>query len=179
MYPEIGQFSLILALAVALVQGTAPITGALRGDLRLMSMARPAALAQFLALVVAFGCLTKAFVTDDFSVLYVAQNSNSLLQMFYKVTAVWGGHEGSMLLWVFMLSLWTLGVALFSRRLPLPMVANALGVMGLISVGFLLFLLVTSNPFERLLPAANDGRDLNPLLQDPGMAFHPPMLYMG
>ena len=164
---------------MALVQGTAPITGALRGDLRLMSMARPAALAQFLALVVAFGCLTKAFVTDDFSVLYVAQNSNSLLPMFYKVTAVWGGHEGSMLLWVFMLSLWTLGVALFSRRLPLPMVANALGVMGLISVGFLLFLLVTSNPFERLLPAANDGRDLNPLLQDPGMAFHPPMLYMG
>jgi cytochrome c-type biogenesis protein CcmF len=179
MFPELGQFSLILALCVALVQGVVPIVGSLRGDVRLMGLARPAAAAQFLVMCVSFGCLVTAFVTNDFSVLYVAQNSNSMLPMFYKVTAVWGGHEGSMLLWVFILSVWTVAVATFSQRLPLQTVANALGVMGLISVGFVLFLLLTSNPFERLLPAAADGRDLNPLLQDPGMAIHPPLLYMG
>jgi cytochrome c-type biogenesis protein CcmF len=179
MFPEIGQFSLILALCVALVQGLVPIVGSLRGDVRLMGIARPAAAAQFLVMSVSFGCLVTAFVTNDFSVLYVAQNSNSMLPMFYKVTAVWGGHEGSMLLWVYILSVWTIAVASFSQRLPLQTVANALGVMGLISVGFVLFLLLTSNPFDRLLPAAADGRDLNPLLQDPGMAIHPPLLYMG
>ena len=179
MFPELGQFALILALGVALVQGIVPIVGAVRGDARLMGVARPAAAAQFLAMCTAFGCLVAAFVGNDFSVLYVAQNSNTLLPTFYKVTAVWGGHEGSMLLWVFILSLWTVAVAAFSERLPLPTVANALGVMGLITVGFVLFLLLTSNPFERLLPAAADGRDLNPLLQDPGMAIHPPLLYMG
>lgn len=179
MIPELGQFSLILALGVALVQGIVPIVGGVRGDLRLMGIARPAAAAQLLVMSLAYGCLTAAFVRDDFSVLYVAQNSNSMLPAFYKVTAVWGGHEGSMLLWVFILSLWTAAVAAFSRRLPLQTVANALGVMGLITVGFVLFLLITSNPFERLLPAAADGRDLNPLLQDPGMAIHPPLLYMG
>ncbi len=179
MFPELGQFSLILALAVALVQGVVPIVGSLRGDVRLMGVARPAAAAQFLTLSTAFGCLVTSFVTNDFSVLYVAQNSNSMLPMFYKVTAVWGGHEGSMLLWVFILSAWTVAVAGFSSRLPLQTVANALGVMGLITVGFVLFLLLTSNPFERLLPAAVDGRDLNPLLQDVGMAIHPPLLYIG
>ncbi|MCM2307117.1 MAG: heme lyase CcmF/NrfE family subunit [Sulfuritalea sp.] len=179
MFPELGQFSLILALAVALVQGIVPIVGSLRGDARLMGMARPAAAAQFLVMLTAFSCLVTGFVTNDFSVLYVAQNSNSMLPMFYKVTAVWGGHEGSMLLWVFILSLWTVAVAAFSQRLPLQTVANALGVMGMITVGFVLFLLLTSNPFERLLPAAMDGRDLNPLLQDPGMAIHPPLLYIG
>ncbi|MDA8255880.1 MAG: heme lyase CcmF/NrfE family subunit [Betaproteobacteria bacterium] len=179
MFPELGQFSLILALAVALVQGIVPIVGSLRGDVRLMSVARPAAAAQFLVMLTAFACLVTAFVSNDFSVLYVAQNSNSMLPMFYKVTAVWGGHEGSMLLWVFILSVWTAAVAAFSQRLPLQTVANALGVMGLITVGFVLFLLLTSNPFERLLPAAVDGRDLNPLLQDPGMAIHPPLLYTG
>ncbi len=179
MFPELGQFSLILALAVALVQGIVPIVGSLRGDVRLMSVARPAAAAQFLVMLTAFACLVTAFVGNDFSVLYVAQNSNSMLPMFYKVTAVWGGHEGSMLLWVFILSVWTVAVAAFSQRLPLQTVANALGVMGLITVGFVLFLLLTSNPFERLLPAAVDGRDLNPLLQDPGMAIHPPLLYIG
>ena len=179
MFPEIGQFSLILALCVALVQGIVPIVGSLRGDVRLMGVARPAAAAQFLVMCVSFGCLVTAFATNDFSVLYVAQNSNSMLPMFYKVTAVWGGHEGSMLLWVYILSAWTIAVATFSQRLPLQTVANALGVMGLISVGFVLFLLLTSNPFDRLLPAAADGRDLNPLLQDPGMAIHPPLLYMG
>ena len=179
MFPELGQFSLILALAVALVQGIVPIVGSLRGDVRLMSVARPAAAAQFLVMLTAFACLVTAFVGNDFSVLYVAQNSNSMLPTFYKVTAVWGGHEGSMLLWVFILSVWTVAVAAFSQRLPLQTVANALGVMGLITVGFVLFLLLTSNPFERLLPAAVDGRDLNPLLQDPGMAIHPPLLYTG
>jgi len=179
MFPELGHFSLILALAVALVQGIVPIVGGLRGDIRLMSVARPAAAAQFLVMLTAFACLVTAFVTNDFSVLYVAQNSNSMLPTLYKVTAVWGGHEGSMLLWVFILSAWTVAVAAFSQRLPLQTVANALAVMGLITVGFVLFLLFTSNPFDRLLPAAADGRDLNPLLQDPGMAIHPPLLYTG
>jgi len=179
MIPELGQFSLILALAVALVLGIVPIVGGLRGDVRLMSVARPAATAQFLVMLTAFGCLVTAFVTDDFSVLNVAQNSNSMLPVFYKVTAVWGSHEGSMLLWVFILSIWTFAVAIFSQRLPLQTVANALAVMGLITVGFVLFLLFTSNPFDRLLPAAVDGRDLNPLLQDVGMAIHPPLLYIG
>ncbi len=179
MLPEIGQFALILALGVALVQGIVPIVGSVRGDERLMGIARPAAAAQFLVMLTAYACLTTAFVTDDFSVLYVAQNSNSLLPLFYKVTAVWGGHEGSMLLWVFTLSVWTIAVAAFSMRLPLQTVANALGVMGLVTVGFVLFLLLTSNPFERLIPAPPDGRDLNPLLQDVGMAIHPPLLYVG
>ncbi|MBL8488064.1 MAG: heme lyase CcmF/NrfE family subunit [Rhodocyclaceae bacterium] len=179
MIPEIGHFALILALCVALVQGTVVLYGGLRHDGRLMAMARPAALVQGVLMATAFGCLTASFVGNDFSVLYVASHSNSQLPTFYRVAAVWGGHEGSMLLWVFILCLWSAGVALFSRRLPLSMVATVLGVMGLLSVGFILFLLFTSNPFTRLLPAAPDGRDLNPLLQDPGMAFHPPMLYMG
>jgi len=179
MTPELGHFALILALAVSLVQGIASLVGGIRQDPRLMSIARPATVAQAGLITIAFGCLTAAFAQDDFSVLYVAQHSNSLLPMFYKVSAVWGGHEGSMLLWVFLLALWGLAVAAFSRRLPQATVANVLGVMGLVSVGFLLFLLLTSNPFERLLPAPADGRDLNPLLQDPGMAIHPPMLYMG
>jgi cytochrome c-type biogenesis protein CcmF len=179
MLPEIGQFALILALGVALVQGVVPIVGSVRGDVRLMGIARPAAAAQFLAMVTAYGCLVAAFVADDFSVLNVAQNSNSLLPTFYKVTASWGSHEGSMLLWAFTLSVWTIAVATFSQRLPLQTVANALGVMGLLTVGFVSFLLFTSNPFERLIPAAADGRDLNPLLQDVGMAIHPPLLYIG
>jgi cytochrome c-type biogenesis protein CcmF len=179
MTPELGHFALILALAVSLVQGIASLVGGIRHDPRLMALSRPAALAQAGLISLAFGCLTAAFAHDDFSVLYVAQHSNSLLPMFYKVSAVWGGHEGSMLLWVFLLALWALAVAAFSRRLPQATVSNVLGVMGLVSVGFLLFLLLTSNPFERLIPAAPDGRDLNPLLQDPGMAIHPPMLYMG
>ncbi|CAB1367687.1 heme lyase CcmF/NrfE family subunit [Denitratisoma oestradiolicum] len=179
MIPEIGQFALISALAVALVLGVLPLAGAIRHDDRLMALARPAAVAQFGCVAVAYGCLLKAFISNDFSVEYVAQHSNSLLPMFYKVAAVWGGHEGSMLLWVLILALWTLAVALFSSRLPTTMVTTVLSVMGIISVGFLAFLLFTSNPFTRLLPPAPDGNDLNPLLQDPGMAFHPPLLYMG
>jgi len=177
--PELGQVALLLALAVALVQGTLPIAGAARGNALWMALARPAAQAQCLLVAFAFGALAYSFASNDFSVLYVAQNSNSALPLHYRIAGVWGGHEGSLLLWLLMLNLWMLAVAQFSRHLPPPVVARILAVMGLVSVGFLLFMLLTSNPFDRLLPAAPDGRDLNPLLQDPGMVFHPPMLYMG
>jgi cytochrome c-type biogenesis protein CcmF len=179
MLPELGHLALIAALAVAILQGVLPLVGVVRNDRRLMALATPTAQLQFLCVAVAYGCLTQAFVANDFSVRYVAEHSNTLLPTFYKVAAVWGGHEGSMLLWVFILTVWTLAVTLFSRRLPRETVTTVLAVKGLISIGFLAFLLFASNPFERLLPAAADGRDLNPLLQDPGMAFHPPLLYMG
>ncbi len=179
MIPEIGHLLLWLALGVALALGVLPLLGAHRGQPGAMALARPLAAAQALLVAAAFICLTAAFVRNDFSVLYVAGNSNSALPLHYRIAAVWGGHEGSLLLWVLMLSLWTLAVAAFSRTLPLAFVARILGVLGLVSVGFLLFMLMTSNPFDRLLPAAADGRDLNPLLQDPGMVIHPPMLYMG
>jgi len=179
MIPELGQFILMLALAVALVQGIVPMVGAQRGRADWMALARPAAWLQFTLVLLAYFCLTASFVRHDFSVLYVASNSNSALPLPYRVAAVWGGHEGSLLLWVLMLSVWTVAVARYSRSLPLVFVARILAVLGLVSVGFLLFMLVTSNPFDRLIPAAVDGRDLNPLLQDPGMVIHPPMLYMG
>jgi cytochrome c-type biogenesis protein CcmF len=179
MIPELGQFALVLALILAVAQGTLPLVGAARGVSSWINLARPAAQGQFVFVAIAFGCLTYSFVTNDFSVLYVASNSNSGLPLEYRVAAVWGGHEGSLLLWVLMLTLWTMAVSVFSNRLPDDIVARVLGVLGLISVGFLCFMLFTSNPFDRLLPAAMDGRDLNPLLQDPGMVFHPPMLYMG
>ena len=179
MIPELGHFALILALFMVLVQGTLPLIGAARGSLPWIALARPAARAQFLLVATAFGCLTWAFVANDFSVVYVAQHSNSRLPLIYRIAGVWGGHEGSLLLWMLMLSGWTLAVSALSRHLPDTMAARVLGVLGLVAVGFLLFILFTSNPFERLLPAAEDGRDLNPLLQDPGLVFHPPMLYMG
>jgi len=179
MIPELGTFALILALCVTLAQGTLPLIGAHTGQQQWIALARPAAIVQALLLALAFGCLTTAFVQNDFSVLYVAQHSNTLLPLQYRVAAVWGGHEGSLLLWVLMLVLWALAVALLSRQLPDHMVARVLGVLGLVSAGFLLFILLTSNPFERLLPGAEEGRDLNPLLQDPGLIIHPPMLYMG
>ncbi|WP_374691125.1 heme lyase CcmF/NrfE family subunit [Accumulibacter sp.] len=179
MIPEVGTFALILALCVAVTQGMLPLLGAHSGQRQWIALARPAAIVQALLLAVAFACLTAAFVQNDFSVLYVAQHSNTLLPLPYRVAAVWGGHEGSLLLWVLMLVLWALAVALLSRQLPDHMVARVLGVLGLVSAGFLLFILLTSNPFERLLPGAEEGRDLNPLLQDPGLIFHPPMLYMG
>lgn len=179
MIPEIGHFALIVALLVAMVQGTFPIIGAARGNVAWMALARPAARAQFLLVAIAMGCLAYAFAAMDYSVLYVASNSNSKLPLHYRVAAVWGGHEGSLLLWAFILSVWTVAVTFFSRHLPDAMRARILGVMGLISIGFLLFMLTVSNPFERLIPAALDGSDLNPLLQDPGMVYHPPMLYMG
>jgi len=179
MIPELGQIALLLALAVAVVQGVLPIVGAARGHAPWMMLARPAAQTQCLLVAFAFAALAYAFAHNDFSVQYVASNSNSALPLHYRIAGVWGGHEGSLLLWVLMLNLWMLAVAQFSRHLPLPVVARILAVMGLVSMGFLLFMLLTSNPFDRLLPAAPDGRDLNPLLQDPGMVFHPPMLYMG
>ncbi|MET3106259.1 cytochrome c-type biogenesis protein CcmF [Oxalobacteraceae bacterium GrIS 2.11] len=179
MIPEVGNFSLMLALCLALIQGILPITGAARGNQRLMQLARPTAAGQLLFVTLAFGCLVYAFVSNDFSVAYVETNSNSTLPLHYRIAATWGGHEGSLLLWVEMLVLWMNAVALFSRQLPEAMVARVLGVMGLISVGFLSFMLFTSNPFARLLPAALNGHDLNPLLQDIGMIIHPPLLYMG
>jgi cytochrome c-type biogenesis protein CcmF len=179
MIPEIGNFTLMVALILALLQGTLPIYGAARGNSSLMRMARPVAAGQFVFVAIAFGCLVYSFLNNDFSVLYVAEHSNSQLPAQYRVAAVWGGHEGSLLLWAFFLTIWTVAVAQFSKHLPQEMVARVIGVMGLISVGFLLFMLFTSNPFERLLPAVAEGRDLNPLLQDPGLVIHPPMLYMG
>ncbi len=179
MIPEIGNFTLIVAMFLALVQGVLPIVGAARGNAVLMNSARTFAAGHFVFVAIAFGCLTYSFIANDFSVLYVAEHSNSQLPIAYRVAALWGGHEGSLLLWTFILTLWTMAVAIFSRHLPLEMVARVIGVMGLVSVGFLMFMLLTSNPFDRLLPAALDGRDLNPLLQDPGLVIHPPMLYMG
>ncbi|MCA0240399.1 MAG: heme lyase CcmF/NrfE family subunit [Proteobacteria bacterium] len=179
MIPELGHFALVLALFVSLALAVLPIVGAARNDAAWMALARPATQALFGAIAVAFFCLMASFVNNDFSVVNVATNSNSELPLPYRIAATWGSHEGSMLLWVFMLSGWACAVSLLSKRLPLPMVARVLGVMGFVSVGFLLFILLTSNPFQRLLPPAPDGRDLNPLLQDPGMVIHPPMLYMG
>ncbi len=179
MLAEFGHFALILALLVAMVQATLPLLGAWRGLAAWQGLARPAAFTQFFLVALSFAALTACFVDNDFSVLYVAQHSNSLLPTVYRVAAVWGGHEGSLLLWVLMLALWTAAVAAFSFSLPQAMVARVVGVLGWVSVGFLTFILSLSNPFERLLPAAADGRDLNPLLQDPGLVIHPPMLYMG
>lgn len=180
MIPELGHLALILALCLAVVQSSLPLVGAWLGDRQWMGLAQPAAWGQFAMLAFAFACLTWAFMADDFSVAYVAQNSNSALPWYYKFSAVWGAHEGSLLLWGLILAGWTFAVAIFSRQLPDEMLARVLAVMGMISVGFLLFLIITSNPFERLLPnSPADGRDLNPLLQDFGLIVHPPMLYMG
>ena len=182
MIPEIGQFALVLALCMAVLQGFGPLAGGNGsgpGATAWRALAAPAARAQALFVAVAFGCLTWSFIDNDFSVAYVAQNSNTRLPVFYRISAVWGGHEGSILLWSLVLSVWTVAVSFFSRSLPEQFRARVLGVMGLIAVGFLLFILGTSNPFDRLIPAAAQGRDLNPLLQDPGMIVHPPLLYMG
>jgi cytochrome c-type biogenesis protein CcmF len=179
MIPEIGQFALTIALLLALTQASFPLIGASRGNRTWIALAAPAGQAQFIFVTIAFGCLAYSFITNDFSVLNVATNSNSQLPLHYRLAASWGSHEGSLLLWALMLSLWTAAVSLFSRHLPEEMVARVLSVMGIISVGFLLFMLLTSNPFTRLFPVPPDGRDLNPLLQDPGMVAHPPMLYMG
>ena len=179
MTPELGQFSLILALAMAIIQTIFPIWGAQRGNVAWMALARTTARLQFFFVALAFGILTSRFIVNDFSVAYVAHNSNSMLPLMYRFSAVWGAHEGSLLLWALALSGWTLAVTFYSRGLPLPFLARVIGVMGSVSAGFLLFMLLTSNPFERLFPIPPDGNDLNPLLQDPGLIFHPPMLYMG
>ncbi len=179
MIPELGHFALWLALGLSIVLGVVPLAGAQMRRAHWMALARPGAVALFALVVVSYACLTAAFVVNDFSVLYVAQHSNSALPLPYRIAGVWGGHEGSLLLWILMLVGWLVAVALFSQHLPLPVLARIVSVMALVSLGFLLFTLATSNPFERLFPAAPDGRDLNPLLQDPGMVIHPPMLYMG
>ena len=180
MLPEIGHLALILALTMAVLLAALPLLGAARDDARLMATARPLAAAQFGFLALAFLCLALSFVHNDFSVQYVAEHSNTRLPLWYRVSAVWGGHEGSLLLWVLILGGWTLAVALFSGALPRDVLARVLGVMGVVSIGFILFMQLTSNPFERLLPDFPvDGRDLNPLLQDVGLIVHPPMLYMG
>ncbi len=179
MIPELGQFALMLALAMALVQAVFPLYGALAHVPAWTALAKPAARGQLALVAVAFACLTYAFVVDDFSVAYVAQHSNSHLPLVYRVAGVWGGHEGSLLLWSLILALWGGALALFSRRIPTRFVALALAVLALLSLGFLLFMVLTSNPFARLAPAPLDGRDLNPLLQDIGLVVHPPMLYIG
>ena len=179
MIPELGQLALVLALVAAVVLGVMPLVGAYRNDAALMRQAAPAAMAQFLFIAFAFGCLVASFVANDFSVVNVATNSNSKLPVQYRVAASWGSHEGSILLWTLVMAVWTVAVALKSRHLPRVLAARVLGVMGLVNVGLLLFVLFTSNPFVRLLPGAPEGRDLNPLLQDPGMVFHPPILYVG
>ncbi|MDP1615450.1 MAG: heme lyase CcmF/NrfE family subunit [Methylococcales bacterium] len=179
MIPELGHFSLILALCMALVLGTLPIAGAFRSQSGWIAVAKPAAFAQLLFMAVSYGCLTYSCISHDFSVKYIATNSNTALPFMYLISGVWGAHEGSLLLWGLVLSCWTGLVAQFSKSIPDATVARVLGVMGLVSIGFILFLLLTSNPFERLFPVPLEGRDLNPLLQDPGLAIHPPMLYMG
>ena len=179
MIPELGQFALILALCLALVMATLPLAGAAYGKTEWMALARPAAIGQFVFVGLSFIVLTNAFLADDFSVLYVAYHSNTNLPTFYKIAAVWGGHEGSLLLWLVILATWTMLVAIGSRSLPETFAARVLGVLGIVSSGLLLFTLLTSNPFERLLTPIMDGNDLNPLLQDPAMIAHPPMLYVG
>lgn len=179
MIPEFGHYALILALCIAILQGILPLVGAHQGRREWILLARPAAQSVFLLLAIAFVILAWSFYSNDFSVLYVADHSNSQMPVMYRLGAVWGGHEGSLLLWVFLLSTWTFLVAQLSKALDEFMVARVIGVLGLVITGLLLFVLLTSNPFERLLPAAQDGRSLNPLLQDPGLVFHPPMLYMG
>ena len=179
MIPELGHFALILALSVTLVQGTLPLLGVWLNRQSWIAVAVPAARAQFLFLLISFICLTYAFLVDDFSVAYVAQNSNTAQPLIYKISAVWGAHEGSLLLWGLFLALWGLAITFFSRSVPEAFVARVLAVLGLVAVGFMLFMLLTSNPFDRLLPAPPQGRELNPLLQDPGLAIHPPMLYLG
>ncbi|WP_277347514.1 heme lyase CcmF/NrfE family subunit [Wenzhouxiangella sp. XN79A] len=176
---ELGQVAMITSLAIAFLLATLPLIGAWRNDSKLMALAPSLTLGLFVFVTLAFGILVTAFVINDFTIAYVATNSNLLLPVYYRVTAVWGGHEGSLLLWVMMLAGWMIAVVMFSRSLSRPFLARVLAVMSWIVIGFLLFTILTSNPFQRLLPTPPDGADLNPLLQDPGMIFHPPLLYMG
>ncbi|MGB0459113.1 MAG: heme lyase CcmF/NrfE family subunit [Porticoccaceae bacterium] len=180
MIAELGHFALIIALAMAVLQSVVPMVGSFRGYSNWMRLGSSLSIGQLLFVAISFVCLVMAFLNDDFSLKYVSQNSNTALPDHYKISAVWAAHEGSLLLWALILAGWTAAVALFSRSLPLVLIARILSVLGAISVGFALFLLLTSNPFERLLPMAPmEGADLNPLLQDIGLIIHPPMLYMG
>ena len=177
MIPELGHFAMILALSTALVLSVLPLLGSFTGHRGFMGLAKPAANVQMFLLILSYGCLTWAFISHDFSVAYVASNSNTSLPLIYRISGVWGGHEGSILLWCLILALWIGAVAIFSRSLPEVLLARVLSVLGMISTGFLLFVILTSNPFARLANVPLDGASLNPLLQDPGMAIHPPMLY--
>jgi cytochrome c-type biogenesis protein CcmF len=179
MIVELGHFALILALCLAVAQTFFGLAGAQLRHVQWMSATHSAVAGQFVLVALSFACLVYAFEQNDFSVLYVASTSNSELPAIYRFTAVWGAHEGSMLLWLLVHVSWTLAVALFSKQLPHQLISRVLGVMGILSIGYGLFILLTSNPFERLIPAAADGRDLNPLLQDPAFLIHPPMLYLG
>jgi cytochrome c-type biogenesis protein CcmF len=179
MIPELGHVALILALVIAVIQAAFPLAGSLSGNRPWMTMARPLAYGQFTLLAIAFAALAQAFLTSDFSVRYVAENSNTLLPDGYKFSAIWGGHEGSLLLWVLFMAAWGAAVAAYSKNLPLAVIARVISVQGMVAIGFLLFMLLTSNPFDRLFPVPPEGRDLNPLLQDFGLIIHPPMLYMG
>ena len=179
MLPELGHFALILAMLLAALQAFFGLAGPALGRDRWVAAVTPAVAGQFVTIGTAMACLIASFVANDFSVLYVAENSNSALPLFYRVTALWGAHEGSLLLWIFLLSCWTVAVAVGVSRLPRRFGARVLGVLGIVSLGFLLFILATSNPFTRLDPPAPDGHDLNPLLQDVGLAVHPPILYTG
>ena len=179
MIPEIGNFALTIALAVSIILASLPLIGAHKNNLQLMQFSRYAVVAQFLLVLVSFISLAYSFAVDDFSFRYVASNYNYSLTIIFKISSVWGAHEGSFLLWILILSIWTVAVAFFSKSLPIAMTSRVLAVMGMLSIGFLLFIIFTSNPFERLFPAPMDGKDLNPLLQDFGLAIHPPMLYMG
>jgi cytochrome c-type biogenesis protein CcmF len=179
MIPELGNIALILAFCLALTQAVVPLVGSYTGTVSWMALSRSLAWGQLVFLSLAMAVLTNAFLVNDFSVIYVAQHGNTKLPDIYKISAVWGAHEGSLLLWAFLLAAWGAAIALFSRNLPLVMVARVLAVMGVVSIGFLLFMLLTSNPFDRIFPVPMEGRELNPMLQDPGLAIHPPMLYMG
>ena len=180
MIPELGQFSLILAFSLSILLGTVPIIGAERNNFLWMSLARPLSAGVFVFLAIALVLLAYSFVTDDFSVQIVAAQSNSLLPMRYKLTALWGGHEGSFLLWTFMLAGWMLAVSMYSKSMPTQFVARVLGVLGILCVCYILFMLATSNPFARITPLPPaDGSDLNTALQDFGFIVHPPTLYMG
>jgi cytochrome c-type biogenesis protein CcmF len=179
MIPELGHFALIIAFAISIVQSVVPLIGAAKNNTSLIAIARPAALSQLLFVGLAYAALTHAFIVHDFSVLYVSNHSNLVQPLMYRISGVWGSHEGSLLLWSLILSLWTVAVAVYSRNLPEILMARVLAVMAMISTGFLSFMLFTSNPFERIFPTPLDGSELNPLLQDPGLIIHPPLLYMG
>ncbi|MDJ0807246.1 MAG: heme lyase CcmF/NrfE family subunit [Gammaproteobacteria bacterium] len=179
MIPELGHFALILSLCLAVTQAVVPLAGSFANIRSWMALSRSLAWGQLVFLGIAMVVLTNAFLQNDFSVIYVAQHGNTKLPDIYKISAVWGAHEGSLLLWAFFLAAWSAAIAFFSRNLPLPVVARVLSVMGMITIGFLLFMLLTSNPFDRTFPVPFEGRELNPMLQDPGLAIHPPLLYMG
>jgi cytochrome c-type biogenesis protein CcmF len=179
MIPEIGHYALVLALGLALVQACVPVYGARKNDIALMAVAGPTAIAQFLFVALSFGALVTCYVTSDFSVVNVFENSHSAKPLIYKITGVWGNHEGSMMLWVLILSVFGMLVAVFGTNLPIRLRANVLAVQSWVAFAFYLFILTTSNPFLRLSPAPFEGRDLNPILQDPGLAIHPPLLYLG